>query len=348
MSELNPGHEYLLACTNEEYFNTIRPSESYLSKLNKLKDHLLEARAIASLGMAGGEDLCTLAKIYDEKTRLIGIDISPVALELARRTTLAAGLRADFIEGDTTKLDIPDQSIDGFVLSAMLHEVYSYAENGKDAFAMTIEETYRKTSEGGCIFISDFAAPRIEGQASLQPKSKEAEQFIDYFVNNFRKFNDVEQHTKKPFVTYDRPYMSHGSWVDGCLRSNPAFVSEVLWHFKHYRKNFNDDFTFGNASQVWKEINEVYLPSNPFVSGYKSMPIDDYVNTVIQICQNAEISRDVPLICMSAVLTSQGPDAIDMLDGHFSVVLDDHEATSRSLITECTNWMDLIFKKEPI
>lgn len=35
-----------------------------------------------------------------------------------------------------------------------------------------------------------------------------------------------------------------------------------------------------------------------------------------------------------------------MLGEHFSVVLKDSEATSRSLITECTNWMDLIFKKE--
>lgn len=35
-----------------------------------------------------------------------------------------------------------------------------------------------------------------------------------------------------------------------------------------------------------------------------------------------------------------------MLDEHFSVTLDD-ETTSRTLITECTNWMDLIFKKTP-
>lgn len=342
MSKLDPGNEYLLECTNEDYFDAIKPSESYLSKLNRLKDYLPEAGAIVSLGMAGGEDICTLAKIYGEGTKLIGIDISPVALELARRTTLAAGVKADFIEGNATGLNISNRSIDGFVLSAMLHEVYSYAEDGKDAFARTIEEAYRNTTEGGCIFISDFAAPRIEGQASLQPKSVEAEQFIDYFVNNFRKFNDVERHTKKPFVTNGRHNMSYDLGVDGLLHSNPAFVCELLWHFKHYKKNFDND------PQGWKEINEVYLPPNPLVPEDKSMPINDYASTVIRICQNAEISRDVSLRCMSAVLTAQRPGTVDMLDKHFSVVLDDGEATSTSLITECTNWMDLIFKKEPI
>ena len=54
------------------------------------------------------------------------------------------------------------------------------------------------------------------------------------------------------------------------------------------------------------------------------------------------------LICMSAVLSPQQPKTIDMLDEHFSVALDRGDATSRSLILECTNWMDLIFKKQPV
>jgi ubiquinone/menaquinone biosynthesis C-methylase UbiE len=55
--------------------------------------------------MAGGEDICTLAKLYGEETQFIRIDISPVALELARRTTLAAGVKADFIEGNATQIN---------------------------------------------------------------------------------------------------------------------------------------------------------------------------------------------------------------------------------------------------
>ena len=348
MGELNLGNEYLLERTNEDYFSAIRPSELYLSKLHALKEHLLKARVVASLGMAGGEDLCTLAKMYGEGTRLIGVDISPIALELARRATLAAGLKVDFIQGNATSLNISDRSVDGFVLSAILHEVYSYAEDGKYAFAKTIEETYRKTSIDGCIFISDFAAPGIEGKASLQPKSKEAEKFINYFTNNFRKFNDIQKHIKKPLASNDPLYVKSGTETDSHLYLTSAFISEALWHFKYYKKNSDCGRTFDNDFPLWKEINEVYLPPNPLTLEGQPMPIDEYIDTVRRICHDTELTKEVTLKCVSAVLIPQRPNTVDMLDEHFTVALDDNDKISKSLITECTNWMDLIFKKVSI
>jgi hypothetical protein len=341
MSEEAPGVEYLLARSDEAYFRAIKSSQTYLSKLYSLREHLPVAGTIASLGMADGEDLCTLAGLYGEETRLIGIDISPVALELARRATMSAGVKADFIEGNATCLNIPDESVDGFILFSILHEVYSYAENGKESFVKAIEESYKKTSGDGCIFISDFAGPRIKGRVGLQPKSDEARRFINYFLHNFRRFNDTEQ----TIIPDDSRHMDFSSWEGDVLRSDAALVSEVLWHFKHFSKNVAD-FTFDKKLQGWKEINEDYLPPNPFVSEDTSMSIDDYAAAVLRICQNAEISGENSLRCVSAALTPQRQDTIDMLDEHFSVSLDD-ETTSRALITECTNWMDLIFKKTP-
>lgn len=346
MSELEPGNEYLLACTDQEYFNTIKPNDAYLSKLSRLRDNLPLAKLIVSLGMAGGEDICTLAELYGEQTKLIGVDISPVALELARKATLAMGVEAEFIEGNVTKLNMPDRSIDGFVLSAILHEVYSYADDGKNAFSKTIQEAYSKTAEGGCIYISDFAAPRIEERLRLRPKSNEAKQFIDYFIANFRTFNGVKKNRKGKFDYAERSYGS--SYIDenSMLFSESSFVSEVLWHFKHYKKVFGDDYSFNSDLQKkWKEINEVYLPPNPIVSGDCPMPINEYVKTVIQLCKDVEILQGVSLKCVEATMTSQRPNTIDMLDEHFSLILNNGEITSRKLITECTNWMDLIFKK---
>ena len=167
VNELDPRTAYLVANTDKEYFAALNPSEVYLSKLNALKQQLPKADVIASLGMAGGEDICTLAQLYGDETKLVGIDISPVALEIARNTTRTAGVKAEFMESNATSLDIPNWSIDGFVLSAVMHEVYSYADDGKDAFTKAIGEVYKKISPGGCIFISDFAftkaSPPFEG-----------------------------------------------------------------------------------------------------------------------------------------------------------------------------------------
>lgn len=339
MNDQNLGTEYLLATSTEEYFNSLNPSEAYLSKLNRLKEHLPSAGTIVSIGIAGGEDICTLAKLYGGGTTLIGIDISPVALDLARKTTFAAGVTADFIEGNAYELDLPDRSIDGFILSAVLHEVYSYADEGKDALAKTIQEVYRKTGENGCIFISDFAAPRIQGRVNLLPKTHKAMQFIDYFESSFRKFNNTQQGTDASNIAPS---------LDSTSCSDPAFVSELLWHFKHYVKKFDGELTANNYPQGWKEINESYLPFDPLSSDNKSMPIDGYINVITKLSKSAEMPSDFSLQPVSAALTPQKTGTIDLLDEHFAVSLDTREISSRDFLVECTNWMDLVFKKTQI
>lgn len=341
VAEPNPRTAYLVANTDKEYFAALNPSEVYLSKLNALKRQLPKADVIASLGMAGGEDICTLAQLYGDETKLIGIDISPVALELAQNATLSAGVKADFMQSDATSLNIPDRSIDGFVLSAVMHEVYSYADDGKDAFAKAIGEVYKKISPDGCIFISDFAAPRLKGRVGIVPKSPEAAQFIDYFVHSFRKFNDIEQSDKKDLAIN----VSIDSSSSDSPQSTPAFVSEVLWHFKHYKKKFQGELTPDTYPRGWKEINEAYLPLDYRSSDDTPMSIDNYISAVIAIAKDTETTHDTSLECASATLTPQKPATIDMLDEHFTVITDDDDIPSRDLIIECTNWMDIVFKK---
>lgn len=342
MNELDPRAAYLVANTDKEYFAALNPSEVYLSKLNALKQQLPKADVIASLGMAGGEDICTLAQLYGNETKLIGIDISPVALAIARNTTRVAGVKAEFIESSATNLDIPDRSISGFVLSAVMHEIYSYADDGKDAFAKAISEVYKKISPDGCIFISDFAAPRLEERVRILPKSLEAAQFIDYFVHSFRRFNDIDQSNENCLVV-NAPIDSSSS--SDSLQSTPAFVSEVLWHFKHYKKKFQGELKPDTYPRGWKEINEAYLPLNPLFSNDTPMSIDNYINAVIVIAKETETAYGTSLECASATLTPQKPATIDILDEHFTVIVDDNSIPSRDLIVECTNWMDIVFRK---
>lgn len=282
--------------------------------------------------MAGGDDVCELAKLYGPETHFIDVDISPLALEIARRATSEAGVYAEYIEGNATDLDIPDESVDGFVLSAVLHEVYSYAEDGKNVFIKTMQQAYRKTSIGGCIYISDFAAPRINDMIDLHLKSHSAAQFIDYFIKNFRKFNDVTQHDRKPIAIYDSRYAAPVTSAEGLLQLNPALVSEILWHYKHYKKSFIDQFGNKTDPEGWKEINEVYLPPVPLWQGDQSMPIDTYADAVTQICQKAEALGGYELKCVSARLTPQQPDTIDMLNEHFLLAQDSKEVNSKGLM----------------
>ena len=238
MKKTSAGNEYLLRNTDSSYFRSLSPSPAYLSKLGGLRDHKPDAKTVVSVGMAGGEDLCALSRLYGDKIRLIGLDVSPIAIELARSATIAAGIDAEFIESDATNINLPEASVDGFVLSAVRHEIYSYADDGKAAFVKTIEETLSKLSENGCLFISDFAAPRIVGPVSVTPKTAYAASFIKYFTQSFRKFHSEARLTS--------PSESKGHIHDYGLSSEPhitnedaSVVSELLWHFKHFEKLFD-------------------------------------------------------------------------------------------------------------
>lgn len=68
--------------------------------------------AIADIGCGAGQTVSQLAERVGPAGQVIGVDIAPQLLDLARRS--AAGLgQVGFIEGDAQHLDLPAQSLDG-------------------------------------------------------------------------------------------------------------------------------------------------------------------------------------------------------------------------------------------
>jgi SAM-dependent methyltransferase len=69
--------------------------------------------AIVDVGCGAGQTVLQLAHRVGADGRVIGVDIAPSLLNLARRR--AEGLsRISFIAGDARRLDLPEHSIDGF------------------------------------------------------------------------------------------------------------------------------------------------------------------------------------------------------------------------------------------
>jgi SAM-dependent methyltransferase len=66
---------------------------------------------VVDIGCGAGQTVLQLADLVGREGRVIGVDIAPMLLDLARRR--AAGLRqARFIEADAQTLDLPDRSVD--------------------------------------------------------------------------------------------------------------------------------------------------------------------------------------------------------------------------------------------
>lgn len=72
-----------------------------------------QGEVIVDLGCGTGQTLLQLADRVGRTGRVIGVDISPLLLDVARRRTREIN-HITFIDGDAAALDLPSQSVDAF------------------------------------------------------------------------------------------------------------------------------------------------------------------------------------------------------------------------------------------
>ncbi|BCY10382.1 bifunctional 2-polyprenyl-6-hydroxyphenol methylase/3-demethylubiquinol 3-O-methyltransferase UbiG [Actinoplanes sp. L3-i22] len=87
--------------------------------LTALLEHGVRGPKVLDLGCGTGDLACTLAR---RGYHVTGIDISPTAIDLARKK--AAGLTARFDVQDATKLNLPNAPFDTIFDSGLLHNLH--------------------------------------------------------------------------------------------------------------------------------------------------------------------------------------------------------------------------------
>ena len=85
--------------------------------------HLLgdiSGKRVLDFGCGTGEDAVVLAV---RGASVVGIDISPELIELARKRAAANGVAADFLVGSAYQTGLPDESVDVVFIHAILHHL---------------------------------------------------------------------------------------------------------------------------------------------------------------------------------------------------------------------------------
>lgn len=96
-------------------------------KLQALYRFVPNARTVVSVGVGNGEEIHALEELFGkEGAQIIGLDLSSMAVTIAKERINRNGLRAKLIQGSGIDMPFKNESINGFVLSAILHEIYSY------------------------------------------------------------------------------------------------------------------------------------------------------------------------------------------------------------------------------
>ena len=110
--------------------------------------------AILDVGCGTGINLLELARVLAPCRTLVGVDLSPGMLEVARRKAAAAGIAATFQVGDAEALELPDGTFDLVVCNSAYHWFSDRAR--------AIHQMARVLRPGGQLLLGTLASPGFE------------------------------------------------------------------------------------------------------------------------------------------------------------------------------------------
>lgn len=261
------GVQYLRA------INDTRPESmvDMTERLSPLLQYLHDGHTAISIGIGQGEEVCALHELFGNRINIIGVDVSSNAINETRLRLMRNQFPINLFRADATKLPFRDGTADAIILSSTLHEIYSYHQNGTDAFRKCLSENTRVLRKGGVIFIRDFAAPDTDERVSLHIRTPIAMKFYESFRTSFRKFAQWDTSMKKNKLAEDFfPPLGHGTVF---LPLSKA--AEFLLHFRSFWSDYQSGSSYvGNPS--WKETDEMYL----IRKGHTVLSPDQYINTI--------------------------------------------------------------------
>jgi SAM-dependent methyltransferase len=119
---------------------------------------------VLDLGSGGGIDCFLAAQQVGETGHVIGLDMTPDMLDLARKNQAKLGLtNVEFVQGEMEKMPLPDSSVDVIISNCVV-----CLSPDKDA---VFGESYRVLAPGGRIHLSDVMALSPLGPALTDPEA---------------------------------------------------------------------------------------------------------------------------------------------------------------------------------
>jgi len=341
-----------LNSVSDQYFEAINQCSesefnSTINKLNPMCQFLDNPRSIVSVGIGRGLEAEVLLKLFNEKygTKIIGLDLCDKALRIAKSYLDGRGLNVSFVQSSAVCLPFKNknQEIDGMVYSAIMHEIYSYVEDGKLAWKKAIQEASESLSIDGVLLLRDFSAPAIKNEVKLSFLSKEAKEFYKYFRNRYRTFDSWNKSDADKIINRRSDISDYPEDQSGEVSPVPfSMIAEMMMHFKNYQSDIENKCIkpFDNN---WKEIDECYLPPNPNRQENQSMDMQEYIEEVVACANEILNQHGQRLICLKSELSFR-PQVAEFLKIHFEIKVDD-SINLEDYYNQVSAKMELLFKK---
>ena len=155
---------------------------------------------VLDLGSGGGIDCFLAAQQVGETGHVIGLDMTPDMLELARRNQATVGVtNVEFVRGEMENIPLPDAHVDVVISNCVV-----CLSPDKDA---VFSESFRVLTPGGRIHISDMMALTDEGPARTDAEAWTScvggAEFRDVYLARLQRAGFVNIETTEEGVRFD-------------------------------------------------------------------------------------------------------------------------------------------------
>lgn len=265
-SILNPDAEF----TDTRDYNTYAQAMDNIIhiKFNDIKPFVVEGK-IVDVGCSTGSLIRLLAEEFKESD-IIGIEGTRKFYEFCKLQEYKNPF-VFFYRKNILDKNFSDNSINTFICSSVLHEVYSYI--GKDALSNFLKNTYKQLSHKGRLIIRDVVGPE-NGNAIIYMKlnNKDGKNNGNIKVlstySKFMKFTDDFIPRK---IKYEKVNIGNKKLMKLKLADAYEYLSKMTY-VDNWKSEMHEEFGFYSFSQWAKALIKIgynIVPgSKPFSSSY--------------------------------------------------------------------------------
>ncbi len=156
-----------------------------------------EDHAIVDVGMASGTSSYILALLYP-KTKIIGIDINPKMVEIAKSQYCLPNLEFRTDDGETLQ-SLSNEKIAGFFNCSSIHHITSFNNYAPQKAYLTLKRQAELLCEDGIIVVRDFVKPENEDVFIHFPDDKQGHLDADLLEQFARKARSLSADDEKGF-----------------------------------------------------------------------------------------------------------------------------------------------------
>lgn len=237
-------------------------------KFNDIKSFVIPGKIVDS-GCGTGALVWHLSKHFKESD-IIGIEVTRKFYEYCRLQEYPNPF-VFFYRRNILDQNFKDNTINTFIFSSTLHEIYSYM--GKDALRKVLIKTFKQLSSGGRMVIRDVVGPKNKNEAVLLELNKKDGKDSGSIksLSTYAKFYKFSRDFIPRKIKFKERIILGKKLIECSLADAYEFISKMNY-VDNWDSEMHEEFGFWNFDDWKKELIdigfEIVAGSHAFTSDY--------------------------------------------------------------------------------